>query len=487
MRFDDLASGAEFAAEAFGVKSPSPFATDPAGWVKDRLGEHLWSKQRDIAASVVDHKRTAVQSCHDAGKSFIASRLIAWWIDSHPPGEAFVVSTAPSFPQVRMILWREIGKAHKKGSLPGRVNQTEWWLGSEPVGYGRKPSDYDEHSFQGIHARYVLVVLDEACGIPSQLWTAVEAITTNADCRILAIGNPDDPASHFAKVCKPGSGWNTIKISAFDTPNFTDEVIPDALRYSLMDAAWPGDMAKDYGTESPVYISKVTGEFPDTAVDTLISIRDIEAAQARFKDAPTEGYPVALGVDVARFGTDQTIITKSQGIRVEVYESRHKQDTMQTTGHVIVAARKLSAVEIRVDGVGVGGGVVDRLGEQGFPVLDMQAGAGANDSAIFLNARAEWYWGLRQEFEQGTIAIDPDDDELATQLLALKYRYTSRGQLVMESKEDMKKRGLPSPDRADAVMLARAKVNLPAGIVYTSDDILNETDYEYEAAGISPY
>ena len=136
---------------------------DPVAWVERRLGEHLWSKQAEIARSVAAHLRTAVQSCHGSGKSYTAARVAAWWLDSHTPGDAFVVSTAPTYSQVRAILWREIGRAHAKGHLIGRVNQSEWWIGDEIVGFGRKPSDYNHEAFQGIHAAAVLVLIDEAC------------------------------------------------------------------------------------------------------------------------------------------------------------------------------------------------------------------------------------------------------------------------------------------------------------------------------------
>ena len=185
------------------------FVDDPVGFVCGPLGEELWSKQREIAEAVREHRHVAVRSAHDTGKSFIASRLAAWWLSVHAPGEAFVVTTAPTFAQVRAILWREIHRAHQRGKLPGRVNQTEWWIDGEIVAYGRKPADYDDHAFQGIHARYVLVILDEACGIPSSLWTAVETLATNEHSRVLAIGNPDSPLSQFKRVCEEDSSPST--------------------------------------------------------------------------------------------------------------------------------------------------------------------------------------------------------------------------------------------------------------------------------------
>jgi hypothetical protein len=134
------------------------------------------------------------------------SRLALWWIDVHPPVEAFVVTTAPTTPQVEAILWRYMGNAHKKGGLPGRItHDAKWYIGNELVAYGRKPAAYDPAAFQGIHARYVLVIIDEAGGVPKSIFDAVDALATNIEARVVAVGNPDDPPSHFAIICKPGS------------------------------------------------------------------------------------------------------------------------------------------------------------------------------------------------------------------------------------------------------------------------------------------
>lgn len=462
----------------------SPFVADPVGWVQGQLGDHLWSKQREIAESVRDHRRTAVKSCHNAGKSFLASRVAAHWIATHPPGEAFVASTAPSYPQVHAILWEEIRKAarnaQKNGTaIPGRVLQSDEWKldDSTLVGWGRKPADTDEHGFQGIHRQYVLVILDEACGIPRQLWTAVEAITTGPDCRILAIGNPDDPSTEFADVCKPGSGWNVIRISAFDTPNFTDEEFPDKLRPLMLDPDWVEDKKRRWGEESPRYVSKVLGEFPDIGEDVLISPSLIQAAIDRHCEP---GPWSVLGVDVARFGSDRSVFCLRRGPVARIIGDFAKQSTTETTGKVIAAKAEHRVDEIRVDGVGVGGGVVDQLLEQGHDVVDMQSGAGAADSDHYANSRAEWWWGLRQRFEAGEMDLDPADDELVAQLGSIKYKFTARGQILIESKDDLKKRGLPSPDKADALMLT-------AGAVAPIDQIVEDDEDDPEHAMISPY
>ena len=130
---------------------PSPYLTDPIAWAHDKLGAPLWSKQRAIAESVVVNRRTAVKSCHGAGKSWTAGMLAAWWIDIHPPGDAIVISTAPTYKQVHAVLWEEIRSAHRKGKLPGVVLQTdEWKIGDVLVGMGRKPADHHRRVFRHV-------------------------------------------------------------------------------------------------------------------------------------------------------------------------------------------------------------------------------------------------------------------------------------------------------------------------------------------------
>jgi hypothetical protein len=505
-RLYELKRQRETAAHAAAV---ARYVNDPVAWISDRLGEHVWSKQRQVAESVRDNRRTAVRSCHDSGKSWISSRLAAWWIDTHPPGEALVVSTAPTYQQVHAILWEEIRKAAGKAAaqgkpLPGRIQLSDEWKldGGVLAGFGRKPADTDIHGFQGHHRRFVLVILDEACGIPEQLWTAVEAITTNADCRVLAIGNPDDPSAEFAAACKPGSGFNVIGINALETPNFTPdavaglpelaalftrsgltattEPVPDGLRPLLLDPGWVVDKIRRWGVESPRFVSKVLGAFPDIGEDVLIPPSWIEAAQRR--DLEPSNHAV-LGVDVARYGSDRTVLGLRRGGVMRVVGDYAKQATTETTGRVIAAKRDHGVDEVRVDGVGVGGGVVDQLIEQGHDVVDMQAGMAAADNEHFKNARAEWWWSVRERFESGDADIDPDDDELAAQLGSIRYKFTSRGQIQIESKDDTRRRGLPSPDRADAIMLTCGPGAVPP-LILGADDLLDEDE---DDQGISPY
>lgn len=444
--------------------APNPHLTDPVGWARDRLDVHLWSKQRELVEAVRDHRYVGVQSCHDAGKSFAAALLAAWWIDVHPVGEAFAVSSAPTSPQIEAILWREIGRIHRRGGLPGRItagNVPGWKIGDELVAYGRRPADYTDaaqaaSAFQGIHARYVLVILDEASGIPRWLFDAVDSLATNEHARVLAIGNPDDPASHFATVCAPGSGWDLIRIDGFDTPNFTGETVPDELRELLLSPTWVDERRKRWGEGSPLWQSKVRGLFPDVSDDTLIAPRLIRAAQERDLSGEAISDIGRFGVDVARLGRDQTAVYRNRGGMLRLEATWGQKDTMETAGRL---ARLLadSGAPAAIDVIGVGAGVYDRLREQGCDVTAFNAAERAYNPARFANRRAEAFWTVRELLENGRVDLDPDDDELASQLGAIRYRLTSSGKVLIESKDQMRARGMPSPDRADAAVVALAQ------------------------------
>jgi hypothetical protein len=440
----------------------NPYASDPVGWVRDRLGEFLWSKQRQILEAVVRHRYVAVKSAHDTGKSHSASRAVAWWL--HTRQDPFATTTAPTTKQVHAILWRYIGQAHRKGNLGGRITlDDEWYMGpggKELVAFGRKPADHDQSAFQGIHALNPLILVDEACGVSKSIFDAVDALATNSNARVLAIGNPDDPSSHFAQICKPGSGWHVITVSDFDTPAYTGEDVPEDLLPLLVSPEWVEERKIRWGVNSPIYQSKVLGEFPDLSDDTLILPKWIEAAQKRTLERTRR--PI-IAADIARFGEDETVIMRREGGWIRVYRAHHKADTMTTSGHIVKAMRDIDDeagkndwVRAIIDVPGVGGGVVDRLAELDLPVVPYNGGEAPIDKERFVNARAEDYWTLRERFEQGEIDIDPDDDKLAAQLGSIKWGIDSRGRIKIESKDDMRKRGLPSPDRADALAIAFA-------------------------------
>lgn len=511
-------------AERF-APTPSPYIGRTADWTRDKLHEHVTVDQQSIMDSVDANRYTAVQSSHDTGKSYSASRIAAAWIDTHPSDEVFLISTAPTTHQVGAILWREIGRAHRKGNLKGRIvaGTNEWKIGyarkkqkgdttavdDELIGFGKKPSDYNAVALTGHHERYMLVIIDEACGVDQRIYEAVDAIATNKHARVLAIGNPDDPSSYFAKICQPGSGWNVIQIDGIRQPTFTakaikayprvqqymiqqgvapsKEPLPDELHDMLIDPGWVDERIKRWGIGSPMFISKVRGLFPKVSVDSLFHPHWVNLARSR----ETEPIPLfgRMGVDVARYGTDMSIIMLRQGGHCRVVHEVPYGPVTEVAGLVQVVGHGTSPQlpVACVDDTGVGGGVTDILEEEDYPVIPIIAGSASkqmlpNGKPRFFNLRAELMWNLKEALagpsgtgEDGWLDLDPLDDELAAQLMNIKYKINRHGQIQVESKDDMKARGVDSPDRADALSYSlapnthRIKAKVRQGAMITSD------------------
>jgi hypothetical protein len=443
---------------------PRPYDGDPVGWVSNKVNGFLTRDQQLIVCSVRDHRYTAVHSAHDLGKSFTAGNVAAWWIDSHPLGQAIVVSTAPTFPQVRAILWKEIGRAHRAGNLPGRVNQTEWWYGPELVGFGRKPADTNPEAFQGIHALYVLVVIDEACGVSKTIFDAVDTLVTNENCRVLAIGNPDDPSAHFADVCKPGSGWNVIHLDGLQSPNFTDEPIPARLRPLLLSPTWVEERRQRWGEASPLFVSKVRGKFPVDADDGVV--RWSKAARCLIpsddEPAPEALVPVELGVDVGA-GGDFTSIRERRGQRAGRVWRDHSRDSELVVGKIIMAIHETGATRVKIDSIGIGWGVAGHLrdkrkeGVHDAEIISVNVGEGSTDPKRFPKLRDQIWWEVGRELcEDGAwdLSTMEDGEDTVAQLIAPKYDLDSSGRIKVEPKDETRKRIGRSPDDADALLLA---------------------------------
>ena len=452
--------------------------------------------------------------------SMIASVLACWWVSTKPPGQAIVVSTAPTYAQVNKILWEEIRKHHSNSliseyPMPGRVTQADEWklADGQIVGFGRKPAKGDRHSFHGIHRRYVLALLDEACGVPEEIWTGVEAITTNVGCRILAIGNPDDRNTDFGKnFLEPKTAhlWTRISIPASSTPNFTGEVVPRLLNEVLVSKEWVQERKDDWGEKDPRYIAKVLAKFPEQSMSSLFS-PSVIAEGIDEPPAPSLHSILRLGVDVARFGADKTVVASYSGITGQIEESWSGVDTVSSAHKVLALAERLKEerkapwVEIRVDAVGLGAGVVDTLNaratllpEPWFSVYEMHGSASppadvGGSVYGFYNARAYWFEQLRQRMHNGSLKLI-DEDELLTDDLKMIFYKIKNGRLLIASKEDMRSEFGRSPDYADALAYAVAPVaeGLRQGDVLseTAETVANalaeEADF-WEEESISPY
>jgi hypothetical protein len=447
---------------------------DPAWFFRHILGRDPWDGQVAIAESVRDNAETAVRSCHGIGKDWTAAGIALWFWACHRP--SLVLTTGPTDRQVRHILWAELGKAHAAARMPlgGRLLQQELMIDLKQRAIGFTAPSGDPDKFQGWHEEHILAILDEAAGIGSEIRLGIAGCLTSGFARLLEIGNPTDPSCEFAKSFKT-AGVSKLGFSAFDTPNFTEfGITEDDIRKGtasegpwldkiagrplprpyLVTPAWVASRWHRWGESSPHVQSRILGRFPESGEDQLIKHKWIEAAQRR-ECVPSERPRNLLACDVARFGSDNTIVGHRLDERFRIGKRRWGQiDTMETSGHIVRTLVETKASEVRVDVGGVGGGVVDRLGELGKPVVDVNFGSSPEDGERFVNKRAEIYWHLRERFEQGKIDIDESDEDLIAQLGTLKWGVNSQGRILIESKKEMKKRGLPSPDDADTCAMA---------------------------------
>lgn len=438
------------------------YASDPVLWANDEAGVHLWSKQREVIESVRDHRRTAVHSCHNVGKTFTAAVTAAWWIASHKPGEAFVLSTAPTAPQVKALLWREIGRLHGRANLFGRVNLTEWYIpneagGEELVAFGRTTSKDNEAAFQGVHSKYVLVILDEASGVDPKIWQAAESIASNRLSRILAIGNPDLPHSPLATACKPQSPYNVIHIGIEHAPATTGEAVPDELLDYLISPEWAADMLTEWGEDSALYQAKVLGRFPTGAADPWRVISEVHAAACRYIEPAYDADPVRTGgLDIGA-GGDRTVLVERVNDAVGRIETFKERDPVAAAERLADVIRRWGLSRVNVDTIGVGWGLAGMLRkdlkEDGVAIESVKFSDKSNFPKRFYNVRAEAWWHGRELSRDKAWSLAKLDDDAIAELTMPRFT-EYKGRILVEPKEDVKERLGRSPDIADAVLLA---------------------------------
>ncbi len=489
--------------------------SDPALFFREVLGIVPWDRQVKIAESVRDNDRTSVRSCHGAGKTFTASGLVLWFLAAYP--YSTVITTAPTGRQVRKVLWQEIRRMHATApvAIGGRSLDVEIKIDDKWGAFGF--SAKDSAAFQGIHGDYILVILDEAAGVDQQIWIGADGVLSGGMARLLTIGNPTEGMGAFYEEHRTLPAKAKIKISAFDTPNFTalgikradiksgawrKKVAGKTMPYpGLVQPAWVADKYRRWKPSSPLYQSRVEGEFPSASPYQLIPLSWIEAAQRRtlcdpewLGEEPDEDWnykggvlsgevapdkPPDLGLDIARFGDDHSSWYASYDVPggkvVRCVGRLFKQRTTEIENATVKKIKMLWPASVRIEGGGsMGVGPIDHLRQIEYAeghdvsIIEILPGKPASDSKHYANWRAQAWWNVREMFDpdNGTIDIDPDDDELAAQLSSLLYKPDRLGRTLIWSKEDMKSKGLPSPDDADSVMLATSR---PGEIIFDDE------------------
>lgn len=436
---------------------------DPAFFVENVIGmTSLWEKQKEIMFSVRDNPRTAVRSCNGAGKTFTTANTVTWFLTTRP--NSIVVSTAPTSRQVKELLWQEINNIHANSKYPlgGRCLNVSWTLGAKWFAIGM--STDDPNRFQGFHADHILGVIDEAAGVEAPIWEGMDAILTSAGARLLVIGNPTEPSGEFYNTFSSPL-YNKLHISAFDTPNFTENGIVledikngawkgkmDSLIYpALITPQWVSERITEWGEDSPAFQSRVLGNFPSIGNDTMIPLSWVSRAFEREVENKASDR-CFMAIDVARFGDDDSVIGVRRGsslTRLEVFNGMDVYELSKTAQRM---AEEEQPEFIKVDVVGIGAGVADNLRGWGLRAIDYVGQARAWSPEKFINRRTESWYLIREKFRLNAINL-PEDDVLSGQLTSPRYSFDGAGRYVLESKDDMKKRGLPSPDRADVIAM----------------------------------
>jgi phage terminase large subunit len=427
-------------------------AADPVLFVESMLGATPQRWQAEALLAIANNDRVAIRSGHGVGKTAFLSWLVLWWLLTRLPTK--VVCTANTAHQLSDVLWSEIGKWHRKlpegmrRLLEIKSDKIELTGVPDSFAVARTSRREQPEALQGFHSENLLFVIDEASGVPDIVFEVGQGALSTEGAKVVMCGNPTRAQGYFYDAfTKSAARWWTRRVSCHDA--------------DTVDKGFLADMAAQYGDGSNQYRVRVLGEFPAGDDDTLIPRHIITAARDR-PVAKSETAPVVWGLDVARFGDDSSALAKRRGnALVEPVKVWRGKDLMETCGLVKVeydAAGQHRPVEILVDVIGLGAGVVDRLRELGLPVRGVNvAELPALDGNRFQRLRDELWWKAREWFEARDCSI-PDDESLIDELAGPLYSLTSSGKIQVEPKAHMKRRIGRSPDKADAFCLTFAGV-----------------------------
>lgn len=443
------------------AKAPNPFtiaigryARAPIAFVREVLDAQPDTWQLEALRAIAKgHTRIAIRSGHGVGKSALAAWTIVWFANTRAPFKAAV--TAPSAPQLFDVLVPETRKWFER--LPKAWNRL-WDITSDHI---RLKADQEcfitfrtsrpetPEAMAGLHSTNILLVADEASGVDEAVYEAAGGSMSSPGAITLLIGNPTRSTGFFWRAhTLERDRWHCMAVSCLDSPRVSRDYIDE--------------MARRYGENSNAWRIRVLGQFPQAEDDTLIPAELVDSAMAR--DVPLDDKaPLIFGVDVARYGNDASCLVKRQGYCVVEPPRRWRNiDTMQLAG-AIKDEYEMSLGNkpklIVVDSIGIGAGVVDRLHEQGLPVLGVNVGEQSSTKARFMRLRDEMWFQCKEWLGTRRVRL-PRDDQLRDDLCGPKFTFTSDGKVQVESKEKMRSRGLPSPDAADALILTLSERGL---------------------------
>ena len=427
------------------------YMDDPVLFVREVLGAEPLAYQAEFLDAIASGERKiSIRSGHGTGKSTSASWAMLWYLLMRFPNK--VVVTAPTSGQLFDALFAELKRWI--GELPKPV-QDLLTVKSDRVELAAAPSEMfisartsraeTPEALAGVHSDNVLLVVDEASGVPEKVFEAAAGSMSGHNATTILLSNPTrSTGTFYESQTRMASSWWTQRWSCVDSPLVSDEFVDE--------------MRERYGEESNAFRIRVLGEFPLADDDTIIPFHLVDAAMNRDIEVDDERRPV-WAVDPARFGSDRTAFGKGVGSVITEIKSWRGLDLMQTVGRVMAEYEALNPSarpsEILVDSIGVGSGVVDRLRELGAPVRGVNVAESPSMGETYNNLRTELWFKTKAWLEDRGCKL-PQDDELLADLTGIRYSFTSSGKMAAESKDQMRRRGLGSPDLADAVCLTMA-------------------------------
>lgn len=427
------------------------YRNDPNLFVKEVLGVEPDEWQKDFLNAVASGERKiSIRSGHGVGKSTTASWAMLWFLLTRYPVK--VVVTAPTSAQLYDALFAELKRWVKELPQPIQdlldVKQERIELkasATEAFISARTSRAEQPEALQGVHSDNVMLVADEASGVPEAVFEAAAGSMSGHNALTILLGNPVRSSGFFFDTHnRLKDEWWTKRVSCIDSARVSKEYVDD--------------MKSRYGEESNAFRIRVLGEFPKSDDDTIIPMDLLESAKHRDTRA-YEDAPIIWGLDVARFGSDSSVLCKRQSNVVHTLERWRNLDLMQLTGAVVAqyeaCDHKNRPAEILVDSIGLGAGVVDRLRELKLPARGINVSESPAMGATYLNLRAELWHKAKAWLEKRDCKI-PNNEDLIGELATVRYTFTSNGKIKIESKDDIRRRGLKSPDMADAFVLTFA-------------------------------
>jgi hypothetical protein len=427
------------------------YRNDPNKFVKEVLGVEPDEWQKDFLDAVATGERKiSIRSGHGVGKSTTASWAMLWFLLTRYPVK--VVVTAPTSAQLYDALFAELKRWVKELPKPVQdlldVKQERIELkasATEAFISARTSRAEQPEALQGVHSDNVMLVADEASGVPEAVFEAAAGSMSGHNALTILLGNPVRSSGFFFDTHnRLKDEWWTRRVSCIDSTRVSSEYV--------------NDMKSRYGEESNAFRIRVLGEFPRSDDDTIIPMDLLESAKHRDTRA-YEDAPIVWGLDVARFGSDSSVLCKRQSNVVHTLERWRNLDLMQLTGAVVsqyeACDHKSRPTEILVDSIGLGAGVVDRLRELNLPARGINVSESPAMGGTYLNLRAELWHKAKAWLEKRDCKI-PNNEDLIGELATVRYTFTSNGKIKIESKDDIRRRGLKSPDMADAFVLTFA-------------------------------